>query len=222
MPLDLGRLNVRPLVERDSLTCVEDILLSPDAPPAACPELVLDQVRQCAAQVLEARKNGAGVILIYGAHLLHNGTARILGRMMERGWITHLATNGAGTIHDCGNTPGWAARPRAFVPTSPPERSARGTRPAATSTSPSWPAACATRATEGRSIGSSPKTGRRFHPPGSWRKRFVSIPPIGSRRREPMRCSPSYSTALPPDGPRSRTTGSTRRSWPRPFGTRCR
>jgi hypothetical protein len=61
MPLDLGRLNVRPLVERDSLTCVEGILLSPDAPPAACPELVLDQVRQCAAQVLEARKNGAGV-----------------------------------------------------------------------------------------------------------------------------------------------------------------
>src|SRR5208337_58157 len=100
MPLDLGRLNVRPLVERDSLTCVENILLSPDAPPAACPELVLDQVRQCAAQVLEARKNGAGVILIYGAHLLRNGTARILGRMMERGWITHLATNGAGTIHD--------------------------------------------------------------------------------------------------------------------------
>ena len=100
MPLDLGRLNVHPLVERDSLTCVEDILLSPDAPPAACPELVLDQVRQCAAQVLEARKNGAGVILIYRAHLLRNGTARILGRMMERGWITHLATNGAGTIHD--------------------------------------------------------------------------------------------------------------------------
>ena len=40
------------------------------------------------------------MILIYGAHLLRNGTARILGRIMERGWITHLATNGAGTIHD--------------------------------------------------------------------------------------------------------------------------
>ena len=40
------------------------------------------------------------MILIYGAHLLRNGTARILGRMMESGWITHLATNGAGTIHD--------------------------------------------------------------------------------------------------------------------------
>ena len=40
------------------------------------------------------------MILIYGAHLLRNGAARILERMMERGWITHLATNGAGTIHD--------------------------------------------------------------------------------------------------------------------------
>ncbi len=99
-PLDLGRLKVLPLAQRDSLTRVDDILLSPDAPPPACPQPVLDQIRQCAAKIVEARNNGAGVILIYGAHLLRNGTARILGRMMEQGWITHLATNGAGTIHD--------------------------------------------------------------------------------------------------------------------------
>jgi hypothetical protein len=99
-PLDLTRLKVRPLAERDSLTRVEDILLSPDAPPAPCPQPVLDQISKCAARVLEARQIGAGVLLIYGAHLLRNGTARILGRMMEQGWITHLATNGAGTIHD--------------------------------------------------------------------------------------------------------------------------
>ena len=221
MPLDLGRLNVRPLVERDSLTCVEDILLSPDAPPAACPELVLDQVRQCAAQVLEARKNGAGVILIYGAHLLRNGTARILGRMMERGWITHLATNGAGTIHDWEYA--WLGRSTESVRAN-----------VATGTFGSWDetgrnihlallAGGLRDEGYGRaSVGSSPKTGRRFHPPRSWRKRFVPIPPIGSRRREPMRCSPSCGTALPPDGPRSRTTGSTRRSWPRPLATRCR
>src|SRR5206468_8302748 len=36
----------------------------------------------------------------YGAHLLRNGAALILERMMARGWLTHLATNGAGTIHD--------------------------------------------------------------------------------------------------------------------------
>jgi hypothetical protein len=39
-------------------------------------------------------------MLIYGAHLLRNGAAFILERMMMRDWITHLATNGAGTIHD--------------------------------------------------------------------------------------------------------------------------
>ncbi len=39
-------------------------------------------------------------MLIYGAHLLRNGAARILERMMADGWLTHLATNGAGTIHD--------------------------------------------------------------------------------------------------------------------------
>jgi hypothetical protein len=47
-----------------------------------------------------ARGVDASVILMYGAHLLRNGAALILDRMMEAGWITHLATNGAGTIHD--------------------------------------------------------------------------------------------------------------------------
>jgi hypothetical protein len=39
-------------------------------------------------------------MLIYGAHLLRNGAALILDHLMAEGWITHLATNGAGTIHD--------------------------------------------------------------------------------------------------------------------------
>lgn len=39
-------------------------------------------------------------MLIYGAHLLRNGAARILERMMAGGWLSHLATNGAGSIHD--------------------------------------------------------------------------------------------------------------------------
>ena len=39
-------------------------------------------------------------MLIYGAHLLRNGAALILDEMMAQDWLTHLATNGAGTIHD--------------------------------------------------------------------------------------------------------------------------
>src|ERR1039458_7794230 len=43
---------------------------------------------------------GLVVILMYGAHLIKNGAMAIVNRLIERGWVTHLATNGAGTIHD--------------------------------------------------------------------------------------------------------------------------
>ncbi len=39
-------------------------------------------------------------MLIYGAHLIKNGGASILIRLIDKGWVTHLATNGAGIIHD--------------------------------------------------------------------------------------------------------------------------
>src|SRR4051794_27254018 len=99
-PLDLRKLRVLPLAERQSLTRADDILIDPDAAPRSCPERIAAVIRDCAAQVRQARQRGATVMLIYGAHLLRNGAARILERMMGQGWLTHLATNGAGTIHD--------------------------------------------------------------------------------------------------------------------------
>jgi len=39
-------------------------------------------------------------VLMYGAHLVKNGALAIVKALLERGWVTHLATNGAGTIHD--------------------------------------------------------------------------------------------------------------------------
>jgi len=99
-PLDLSRLKVFPLEQRNSLTRADDVLLDPDALPASCPADVSGPIAECAGKIRLARERGAGVILIYGAHLLRNGAAGILGRMMKDGWITHLATNGAGTIHD--------------------------------------------------------------------------------------------------------------------------
>jgi hypothetical protein len=39
-------------------------------------------------------------MLIYGAHLIKNGALLIVNQLIEKGWVTHLATNGAGTIHD--------------------------------------------------------------------------------------------------------------------------
>lgn len=97
---DLHGLKVFPLAERQSLTSVENILVNPASPPAPLSPELVPLVAQCADRILAARDKSATVSLIYGAHLLRNGAALILGEMMRRGWLTHLATNGAGTIHD--------------------------------------------------------------------------------------------------------------------------
>jgi hypothetical protein len=99
-PLPLERLRVFPLAERKSLTSVEEILVSPDSAPAPLSERQQSIIDDCAEAILKARERGATVMLIYGAHLLRNGAALIVERMMANGWLTHLATNGAGTIHD--------------------------------------------------------------------------------------------------------------------------
>jgi hypothetical protein len=99
-PLDLSRLRVFPLNSRKSLTRVEDILLDPDSTPKKLSDANLQSIRQCAESIRSARQRGAAIMLIYGAHLLRNGAATLLDRLMANGWLSHVATNGAGTIHD--------------------------------------------------------------------------------------------------------------------------
>lgn len=99
-PLDLSRLKVFPLSERVSLTRADDILIDPDSPAKPCDARNAGLIAECVQKIRAARERGAAVMLIYGAHLLRNGTATILDRLMAGGWLTHLATNGAGTIHD--------------------------------------------------------------------------------------------------------------------------
>jgi hypothetical protein len=99
-PLDLSKVKVYPLAERKSLSPLEKILVDPSQPPPACDPAALAAVRTCARKIAAARKQAARVILMYGAHLVKNGAMAIVNQLMARGWVTHLATNGAGTIHD--------------------------------------------------------------------------------------------------------------------------
>jgi len=99
-PLDLSRLKVFPLSQRHHLTRAAEILIDPDSAPTPCSPANTALVERCAADIRAARQRGAAVMLIYGAHLLRNGAAQILERLMAADQLTHLATNGAGTIHD--------------------------------------------------------------------------------------------------------------------------
>lgn len=99
-PLDLTRLRAFPLAERRSLSRLEEILVEPADEPPPLSETQLALVRECADHIRAALARRAGVMLIYGAHLIKNGGQLLLIRCLDAGWVTHLATNGAGTIHD--------------------------------------------------------------------------------------------------------------------------
>jgi hypothetical protein len=99
-PLDLKRLKVYPVAERRSESTLEEILVDPEAAPGSLPAPLHAAVRECARKIAAAHAHNASVMLLYGAHLIKNGGALIISRLLESGWVTHLGTNGAGTIHD--------------------------------------------------------------------------------------------------------------------------
>lgn len=99
-PLDLKQVKVYPLAQRRSLSTLEKILIDPKKPAPPCPAELHASLAGCVANIRAARERGASVMLLYGAHLVKNGLLDVVNALVNGGWITHLATNGAGTIHD--------------------------------------------------------------------------------------------------------------------------
>jgi len=93
---DRSRLTLKPLAERaHDLPLTRWLPLDAETPPFDDPSL-----RPVAESILRARSLGSARILIMGAHVLRAGVNLHLIDMMERGFIDHLALNGAGAIHD--------------------------------------------------------------------------------------------------------------------------
>ena len=51
-------------------------------------------------RIIAARKRNAAVILLMGAHVLRAGVSAHIIDLIERGFISHIAMNGAGPIHE--------------------------------------------------------------------------------------------------------------------------
>jgi hypothetical protein len=93
---DRSRLVIKPLAERiNDLQLSNWMQLDDPAPPYSHPDLA-----SVASRLSSARKTGAARILMMGAHVLRAGVSRHLIDLLERGFIDHLAMNGAGAIHD--------------------------------------------------------------------------------------------------------------------------
>jgi hypothetical protein len=98
--LDRNRLRQHSLKERPNRSFIEKDQVKPGDVPDRSDEPFLKSVRETAAQIRLARKAKRPVIVAFGAHSVKNGLAPVFIHLMEKGWLTHLATNGAGIIHD--------------------------------------------------------------------------------------------------------------------------
>lgn len=98
--LNRGKLVIKPLKQRLNKLAIEKDHVNPDQvarPMRPAAEQALGEV---VVRVRKARKAERPVMLAFGAHTIKNGLGPVLIRLMEEGWVTHLATNGAGIIHD--------------------------------------------------------------------------------------------------------------------------
>ena len=97
---DRSRVRHKPLAERINRVNIERNCVSPDDEPGQMPEEEIRRIKETADHIKRARGEERPVILAFGAHAIKNGLGPVLIHLMEEGWLTHLATNGAGIIHD--------------------------------------------------------------------------------------------------------------------------
>jgi len=95
-PIDLTLVKTYPLAQRRNLVHIED-LIAPDAPP---PSFDSPELEEVTARIIASRRAGRPVIWMMGAHVIKSGLSRVLIDLMKRGIITHVAGNGAISIHD--------------------------------------------------------------------------------------------------------------------------
>lgn len=94
--IDFSKIRTYPITQRKNLLTLKD-LISPRVP---LPPFDNPDLREVAERIVKARKNGRPVLLMMGAHVIKSGLSPIVIDLMNRGIITHVASNGAVTIHD--------------------------------------------------------------------------------------------------------------------------
>jgi len=104
---DLSGVRTYPLSSRRSKARVEDFARPVpagatfaawfDSLPAI---LGAEDLRRVVAAIVGARRRGAGIVWGIGAHVIKTGVSPVLIDLMHKGFVSALAMNGAGIIHD--------------------------------------------------------------------------------------------------------------------------
>ena len=95
--LDFSGIRTWSARERVNIVKIED-LKTPGVDPV--PEWSCPDFDALVARIVKARQNGRPVVLSMGAHVIKNWLSRYLIALMRAGIVTHIAGNGACSIHD--------------------------------------------------------------------------------------------------------------------------
>jgi hypothetical protein len=104
---DLSGVRTYPLASRQSKARIEDFA-RPYPRGGGVPRwldslpniLAAADFRAVVERLVAAKRTGGGIIWGFGAHVLKTGLSPVLVDLMRRGFVSALATNGAGLIHD--------------------------------------------------------------------------------------------------------------------------
>ncbi|HTN68953.1 MAG TPA: hypothetical protein VLZ33_05775 [Dysgonamonadaceae bacterium] len=98
--LNRDNLDIKKLVDRKNKVFIERDHIPIEHQPRNLNERGRQLISKTAERIRKARKSNRSIMLAFGAHTIKNGMGPTLIALMKEGWVTHLATNGAGIIHD--------------------------------------------------------------------------------------------------------------------------
>ena len=97
---DRKKLVIGSLKERKNKVVFEQDRISPWQKPQEFSQEGTQLIEKTVERIRVAKEKKSSIMLAFGAHTIKNCMAPTLIAMMKEGWVTHLATNGAGIIHD--------------------------------------------------------------------------------------------------------------------------
>jgi len=93
---DRESLNVQPLNLRRHDLALSDILSLKGSSNRG----MIEKMSPVAARMINAKGKGSSIIWMMGAHVIRAGVQKFLIDLLERGYVSCIAMNGAGVIHD--------------------------------------------------------------------------------------------------------------------------
>ncbi len=97
---DRFAVKMEPLAARENKKVIERDHVAPTAVPNPLPGAAVRLIEELVGRIRRAREDERPVMMVFGAHAIKNGLGPVFLKLVHDGWVTHLATNGAGVIHD--------------------------------------------------------------------------------------------------------------------------